>query len=146
MREDNRYGYKRYILTKQEVIESFNNPYKVVWQASGYGEDAIWTYENLMYYLEYHQHYSWGIWDIRRYESAEEFIEDGKRYNYALKSLKKGYNLYKFPVEVYDGGIYIKGIDGFEFVSFDNLLRDYRWEDGRKCGIINYATPSISIE
>ena len=145
MREDNRYGYKRYIFTKQEVIDSFNNPYKVVWQASGYGESAILTYENLMHYLENHQYYSWGIWDIRCYKSAKEFIEDGKKYNYVLKSLK-GYNLYKIPVEVYDGGIYIKGIDGFEFVSFDNLLRDYRWEDGRKCGIINYATSSISIE
>lgn len=145
MREDNRYGYKRYILTKQEVIDSFNNPYKVVWQASGYGESAILTYDKLMYYLGNCHLYSWGIWDIRCYESAKEFIEDGKKYNYVLKSLK-GYNLYKFPVEVYDGGIYIKGIDGFEFVSFDNLLRDYRWEDGRKCGIINYATPSISIE
>ena len=145
MREDNRYGYKRYILTKQEVIDSFNNPYKVVWEASGHGRDVICTYENLMHYLEYHQHYSWRIWDIRGYESAKEFIEDGKKYNYVLKSLKE-YNLYKFPVEVCDGGIYIKGIDGFEFVSFDNLLRDYRWEDSMKCGIINYATPSISIE
>ena len=145
MREDNRYDYKRYIFTKQEVINSFSNPYKVVWQASGYGENAILTYEDLMYHLEHYQHYSWGIWDIRCYESAKEFIEDGKKYNYVLKSLK-GYNLYKFPVEVNDGGIYIKGIDGFEFISFDNLLRDYRWEDGRKCGIINYATPSISIE
>jgi len=145
MREDNRYGYKRYILTKQEVIDSFNNPYKVVWQASGYGESAILTYDKLMYYLENRHLYSWGIWDIRSYENAKEFIEDGKKYNYVLKSLK-GYNLYKIPVEVCDGGIYIKGIDGFEFVSFDNLLRDYRWEDGRKCGIINYATPSISIE
>lgn len=63
MREDNRYGYKRYILTKQELIDSFNNPYKVVWQASGHGRNAIWTYENLMHYLEYHQHYSWGICD-----------------------------------------------------------------------------------
>ena len=145
MREDNRYCYKRYILTKQEVIDSFNNPYKVVWQASGYGNNPIWTYENLVHYLEFYQHHSWGIWDIRGYESAKEFIEDGKKYNYVLKSLK-GYNLYKFPAEVCDGGFYIKGIDGFEFVSFDNLLRDYRWEDGRKCGIINYATPSISIE
>jgi hypothetical protein len=142
MREDNRYGYKRYILTKQEVIDAFNNPYKVVWQASGYGESAILTYEHLMYYLENYQRYSWGIWDIRCYESAKEFIEDGKKYNYVLKSLK-GYNLYKIPVEVCDGGI---GIDRFEFVSFDNLLKDYRWEDGRKCGIINYATQSISIE
>ena len=86
-----------------------------------------------------------GIWDIRGYESAREFIEDGKKYNYVLKSLK-GCNLYKFPAEVCDGGIYIKGIDGFEFVSFDNLLKDYRWEDGKKCGIIDYTTPSISIE
>ena len=102
----------------------------MVWQASGYGENAIWTYENLMHYLENHQYYSWGIWDIRCYESAKEFIEDGKKYNYVLKSLK-GYNLYKFPVEVYDGGIYIKGIDGFEFVSFDNLLRDWHFcQDG----------------
>ena len=145
MREDNRCGYKRYILTKQEVIDSFNNPYKVIWEATGCGKNAIWTYENLMHYLEHHHHYYWGIWDIRGYENTKEFIEDGKKYNYVLKSLKE-YNLYKFPVEVCDGGIYIKGIDGFEFVSFDNLLRDYRWEDGRKCGIINYATPSISIE
>ena len=65
MREDNRYGYKRYILTKQEVIDLFNNPYKVVWQASGYGNNAIWTYEKLKHYLEFHQHHSWGIWDIR---------------------------------------------------------------------------------
>lgn len=145
MREDNRYGYKKYIFTKQEVIDSFGNPYKVVCQASGYGETAIWTYENLMYHLEHHYLYSWGICDIRCYESAKEFIEYGKKYNYALKSLK-GDNLYKFPIEVCDGGIYIKGIDGFEFVSFDNLLRDYRWENGRKCGIINYATTPISIE
>lgn len=145
MREDNRCGYKRYILTKQEVIDSFNNPYKVVWQASGHGMNTIWTHENLMHYLEYYQNYSWGIWDIRSYESAREFIEDGKKYNYVLKSLKC-HNLYKFPSEVCDGGIYIKGIDGFEFVSFDNLLKDYRWEDGRKCGIIDYTTPSISIE
>lgn len=145
MREDNRYGYKRYILTKQEVIDSFNNPYKVVYQASGYGNSAILTHEDLMYYLENHQRYSWGIWDIRCYESAKEFIEDGWKYNCVLKSLK-GHNLYKIPVEVCDGGIYIKGIDGFEFVSFDNLMRDYRWKDGRKCGIINYATQPISIE
>ena len=61
MREDNRCGYKRYILTKQEVIDSFNNPYKVVWQASGHGMNTIWTHENLMCYLEYYQNYSWGM-------------------------------------------------------------------------------------
>ena len=47
MREDNRCGYKRYILTKQEVIESFNNPYKVVWQASGHGMNTIGNSMNI---------------------------------------------------------------------------------------------------
>lgn len=121
-----------------EVMQAYERGEQIEYRTDGYEESAWEMVESPLW--------NWGILEYRvkpkhvyrPYKNIQEFLQAQKEHGMNIRL--NGCNYCRLPLYIADTliGVQCPQSDGSFFsikVSYEDLLRDYTWQDGTPCGI-----------
>lgn len=123
-----------------EIMQAYERGEQIECKTEGYEESAWEMVESPLW--------NWGILEYRvkpkpayrPYKNIQELLQAQKEHGMNIRLKVKGCNYYRLPLYITDTliGVQCPQSDGSVVnidASYEDLLRDYIWQDGTPCGI-----------
>ena len=120
---------------KEELRAAFNDPTKVVEVAMGFGFNPCLYADGFEKMLERVNDYSWRISEMLPYESYAEFLQKQKIHGPYLLPVNIQ-DVVVLPYYVSNSKVIVNNGNFEETLTFLDVMKYYRWQDGSFCGKI----------